>query len=114
MTLTKENRSIYLDEEIELLGKTVLRQTFKMYEPKSYRRKRGNGIKTCGKSVFRDLEEVKEVLFLIKSKRATLEVQGLQTKRKEKRYYFCSRCHSYHITSKTDRFNVEVPLVQQS
>ena len=32
MTLTKENRSIYLDEEIELLGKTVRRPIFKMYE----------------------------------------------------------------------------------
>ena len=114
MTLTKENRSIYLDEEIELLGKTVRRPIFKMYEQESYRRKRGDGVKRCGKSVFRDLEEVKEVLFLIKSKRATLEVQGLQTKRKEKRYYFCSRCHSFHITSQTDRFTVEVSLVQQS
>jgi hypothetical protein len=93
MTLTKENRSIYLDEEIELLGKTVRRPIFKMYEQESDRRKRGDGVKRCGKSVFRDLEEVKEVLFLIKSKRANLEVQGLQTKRKEKRYYFCSRCH---------------------
>ena len=27
MTITKENRSVYLDEEIELLGKTVLRQS---------------------------------------------------------------------------------------
>ena len=112
MTLTKENRSIYLDEEIELLGKTVRRPIFKMSEQESYRRKRGDGVKRCGKSVFRDLEEVKEVLFLIKSKRATLEVQGLQTKRKEKRYYFCSRCHSFHITSQSDRFIVEVPFVQ--
>jgi hypothetical protein len=112
MTNTKIVRSIYLDEEIRLIQSTALKSGIDIYETDSHTRKRGQGVGHCGKAVFRDLEEVKQALFLIRSKRISIEAEGEISKRQEKRYYFCNRCHAFHITSKADRFEVAVNYVQ--
>jgi len=112
MTTTKENRSIYLDEEIELIEQAAMRSAFNIYETDAIRRKRGDGHKTCGKAIFRDLEEVKGALFRIRVKRTKIEDLGQETKRQERRSYFCNRCHGLHITSQADRFAVEVSIAQ--
>ena len=114
MNTTKHDRSIYLDDEIMLFQQTLVNPTFNIYESGNPRRKRGNGIKSCGKAKFRDLEEVKNALFAMKVVRTRKESQGLFSKRQEKRYYFCNRCHSYHVTSKAHRFVLGVSNVQAS
>jgi len=112
MSTTKQNRSIYLDEEIELIQQAALRSAFNLYETDAITRKRGDGYKTCGKAIFRDLEEVKGALFRIRTKRTKTENLGVETKRQERRSYFCNRCHGLHITSQADRFAVEVSNAQ--
>lgn len=112
MTSTKNVRSIYLDDEIQLIQTAALKSGIDVYETDSYTRKRGQGMGQCGKAVFRDLEEVKQALFLIRSKRISIEAEGEISKRQEKRYYFCNRCHAFHITSKADRFEVVVNYVK--
>ena len=112
MRNTKNIRSIYLDEEIQIIRNAALKSGIDVYETDSYTRKRGQGVGHCGKAVFRDLEEVKHALFVIRTKRASIEAEGEISKRQEKRYYFCNRCHAFHITSKADRFEVAVNYVQ--
>jgi hypothetical protein len=114
MKTTKQSRSIYLDDEIELLEKSLLHPKSKVYESEKPMRKRGNGVKTCGKTVYRDLDEAKNALFLIRVIRSSQEAQGINSRRREKRYYFCNRCHALHITSQEDRFAVGVSIVKAS
>jgi hypothetical protein len=112
MRNTKNIRSIYLDEEILVIQRASLKSGIDIYETDAYSRKRGQGVGHCGKALFRDLEEVKHALFLIRTKRKSIEAEGEISKRQEKRYYFCGRCHAFHITSKADRFEVAVNYVQ--
>ncbi len=112
MRNTKNIRSIYLDEEIQIIQNAALKSGIDVYETDSHTRKRGQGVGHCGKALFRDLEEVKHALFVIRTKRMSIEAEGEIAKRQEKRYYFCNRCHAFHITSKADRFEVAVNYVQ--
>lgn len=112
MRNTKIIRSIYLDEEIQIIQNATLQSGIDVYETDSHTRKRGQGLGHCGKANFRDLEEVKDTLFVIRTKRLSIEAEGEISKRQEKRYYFCKRCHAFHITSKADRFEVAVNYVQ--
>jgi hypothetical protein len=112
MRNTKNTRSIYLDEEIQIIQNAALKSGIDVYETDSHMRKRGHGVGNCGKALFRDLEEVKHALFVIRTKRMSIEAEGEIAKRQEKRYYFCNRCHAFHITSKADRFEVAVNYVQ--
>ena len=112
MRNTKHIRSIYLDEEIRIIQNAALKSGIDINETDAYSRKRGQGVGHCGKAVFRDLEEVKQALFAIRTKRMSIEAQGEISKRQEKRYYFCYRCHAFHITSKADLFEVVVSFVQ--
>jgi hypothetical protein len=112
MRNTKQIRSIYLDEEIQIIQNAALKSGIDLYETDSYTRKRGQGVGHCGKAIFRDLEEAKHALFIIRTKRMSIEADGDIAKRQEKRYYFCNRCHAFHITSKADRFEVAVSYVQ--
>ena len=112
MRNTKNIRSIYLDEEMQIIQNATLKSGIDIYETDSYTRKRGQGVGRCGKAVFRDLEEVKQALFVIRTMRVFIEAEGKISKRQEKRYYFCNRCHAIHITSKADRFAVEVSNAQ--
>ena len=112
MRNTKNTRSIYLDEEIQIIQNAAMNSGIDVYETDSYKRKRGQGVGHCGKAVFRDLDEVKRALFIIRTKRISVEAEGEISKRQEKRYYFCNRCHAFHITSKADRFEVAVNYVQ--
>jgi hypothetical protein len=108
----KNTRSIYLDEEIQIIQNAALKSGIDVYETDTYTRKKGQGVGHCGKATFRDLREVKRALFVIRTKRAAIEAEGEISKRQEKRYYFCNRCHAFHITSKADRFEVAVNYVQ--
>lgn len=112
MRTTKQIRSIYLDEEIQIIQNAVLNSGIDVYETDCCTRKRGEGVGNCGKAIFRDLDEVKRALFVIRTKRTSIEAEGEISKRQEKRYYFCNRCHAFHITSKADRFEVVVNDVQ--
>ena len=112
MRNTKNVRSIYLDEEIRIIQNAALKSGIDIYETDAYTRKRGQGLGNCGKTIFRDLEQAKRALFLIRTKRKSIEAEGEIAKRQEKRYYFCNRCHAFHITSKADRFEVAVNFVQ--
>lgn len=112
MRNTKKTRSIYLDEEIQIIQKAAINSGIDIYETDAYTRKRGQGVGHCGKALFRDLEDVKHALFMIRAKRKSIEAEGEISKRQEKRYYFCNRCHAFHITSKVDRFEVVVDYVQ--
>ena len=112
MTNTKHIRSIYLDEEIQIIQNATLKSGIDINETDAYSRKRGHGLGHCGKAVFRDLEEVKHALFVIRTRRMSIQAEGEIAKRQEKRYYFCNRCHAFHITSKADRFEVAVSYVQ--
>jgi hypothetical protein len=114
MRNTKNVRSIYLDEEIQIIQNATLKSGIDIYETDSHIRKRGQGVGNCGKAVFRDLEEVKHALFVIRTKRISIEAEGEVSKRQEKRYYFCNRCHAFHITSKADRFETAANFVQAS
>ena len=108
MRNTKNIRSIYLDDEMRIIQNAALKSGIDIYETDAHTRKRGSGVGNCGKAIFRDLEEVKRALFLIRTKRMSIEAEGEIAKRQEKRYYFCNRCHAFHITSKADRFEVVV------
>jgi len=114
MKTTKQSRSIYLDDEIELLKKSLIHPRPNIYESQEPMRKRGNGVKTCGKTVYRDLEEAKNALFAIRVTRSSQEAQGINSRRREKRYYFCNRCHGLHITSQEDRFAAGASIVKAS
>jgi hypothetical protein len=112
MRNTKDARSIYLDDEMRIIQNAALKSGIDIYETDAHIRKRGSGVGNCGKAIFRDLEEAKHALFLIRTKRKSVEAEGEIAKRQEKRYYFCNRCHAFHITSKADRFEVAVNFVQ--
>ena len=114
MRNTKHIRSIYLDEEIQIIENATLKSGIDIHETDSYTRKRGQGVGHCGKAIFRDLEEVKLALLVIRTKRKSIEAEGEVSKRQEKRYYFCNRCHAFHITSKADRFETVANFVQAS
>lgn len=112
MRNTRNIRSIYLDEEIQIIQCAAMKSDIDIRETDAYSRKRGHGLGHCGKAIFRDLEEVKHALFVIRTRRVSIEAEGEIAKRQEKRYYFCNRCHAFHITSKADRFEVAVNYVQ--
>ena len=112
MRIAGNIRSIYLDEEILIIQSSALKSGINIHETDAHSRKRGQGVGHCGKALFRDLEEAKQALFAIRTKRNSIEAEGQISKRQEKRYYFCNRCHAFHITSKADRFEVVVDDVQ--
>lgn len=111
MSITRNIRSIYLDEEIAIIQNATLNSGINIHETDSNTRKRGRGVARCGKAIFRDLEEAKRAVFVIRSKRNSLASIGESTKRRENRYYFCARCHAFHITSQADIFEVAVEYV---
>lgn len=111
MRTKKTSRSIYLDEEIFIIQNAVMRSSINIYETEISIRKKGSGVGNCGKAIFRDPEEVKQALFVIRTKRRSIETVGEIAKRQEKRYYFCNRCHAFHLTSKAYRFEVVVSNV---
>jgi len=104
MRNTKNIRSIYLDEEIQIIQNATLKSCIDIYETDAYTHKRGQGVGHCGKAIFRDLEEAKFALLVIRTKRMAIEAEGEVSKRQEKRYYFCNRCHAFHLTSKASSF----------
>lgn len=111
MTTARIARSIYLDEEIAIIRNAKLSSGINLHETDMINRKRGRGVGHCGKVILRDSEEAKQVLFIIRSKRNSQAAIGVTSKRQETRYYFCNRCHGFHITSKADIFEVAVEYV---
>jgi hypothetical protein len=108
MTNTQQDRSSYLDEEIEILRNAQNLSRKHLFKAKEYGDRRGSGQKTCGKVRFKDREQVKKALFRIREKRRSAILTS--TKRMENRYYFCNRCHSWHMTSSKEFFGVEVSI----
>ena len=96
----------FLDQEIELFETAGRLNRRHVYAKDGVSVKRGSGLKSCGKTKYKDREQAKHALFIIKTKRHS----GIyvESKRRETRSYFCVRCHSWHLSSKKDQFNVEV------
>ena len=112
-----KNKAFYtdtdlLDEDIELIEVAVTIKAAHLFNPEDAPKRRGSGFKTCAKIKYRDLEEVKTALWFARVDQEKAREEGRQTRRTERRYYFCAGCHFWHLTSRPETTNPVLVMAQ--
>lgn len=105
--VSRNNNEIYGLEEIDRDAMALCRIGFASdaatrirTKPSKRYQQHGSTTKACTKRAFRNRDQVKEAITRNRYARTRQEIDGGTSNRLENRYWFCTKCLAYHLTSK--------------